>query len=42
MNNKGIGMIGIVLLALGLIALYFIYTTGLGWEFISFIKEWFN
>ena len=41
-NKKGMGFIGIGLLVLGVIALYFIYTTGLALEFINFIKGGFN
>jgi len=40
-NKKGMGFIVIVLLVLGLIALYFIYKTGLVGAFINFIRGWF-
>ena len=41
MNKKGLGFIGIVLMILGVIALYFIYKEGFIGAFITFIRGWF-
>jgi len=39
--KKGMGLIGIVLIILGLVALYFIYQSGLVKDFIDFIRMFF-
>ena len=41
MNKKGIGAITIIIIVLGLVALYFIFKSGLIKEFISFIRGFF-
>ena len=41
MNNKGIAVIRVTIIILGLAALYFIYKFELVWEFINFIKGYF-
>jgi len=41
MNKKGMGFIGIILIVLGSIALYFLYKEGLIGSFINFIRGWF-
>jgi len=41
MNKKGMGFIGIVLIVIGVVALYFIFKTGLVEEFINFIRGFF-
>ena len=41
LNKKGVGFIGIVLIVIGLVALYFIFKSGLAGEFINFIKGFF-
>ena len=41
MNKKAMGFIGILLIVIGVVALYFIYKTGLVGEFINFIRGFF-
>ena len=41
LNKKGMGLIGIGLIVVGLVALYFIFKSGLAGEFINFIKGFF-
>jgi len=41
MNKKAMGFILIILLLIGLIALYFIFKTGLVVDFINFVRGWF-
>ena len=41
MNKKAMGFIGIVLIVVGVAALYFIFKSGLVGEFINFIKGFF-
>jgi len=40
-NKKGIGFIGITLIVIGLVALYFIFKSELIGEFINFVKGFF-
>ncbi len=41
-NKKGLGLFGIALILVGLLALYFIYQSGLINDFINFIKGIFT
>ena len=41
MNKKAMGFIGILLIVIGVVALYFIFKAGLVREFINFIRGFF-
>ena len=41
MNKKGLGFISIIIIVIGVVALYFIYKTGLVIDFINFIRGFF-
>lgn len=41
MNNKGMSIIGVGLLLLGFVALYFIWNHGLIFDFVDFIRGLF-